>query len=376
MSENKKTRVLQTTFLGIGGITSMVLNIQEHMDREQVFFDYLVFRDQKEPAEERALKFGSKKIIANTTDGKTGFMKLWLKLYRTYKALKKSEFDVLHINVSSPHAAFIGIPAKLAKVPKVVVHSHNANSSANIGAKKIANAISKSFMALYVDEFLACSTEAAEFMFPKSVIKKKNYTIVKNGIDVSKYGFSQSVREEYRAKLNVTDELLFGHIGRFEKQKNHRFLLDIFAEIHKKNEKTKLLLIGIGDLMEEIKAYAEEKGLMDCVNFYGSTQEVPQLLQAMDCFLFPSLYEGLPVVGVEVQASGLPIFMADTITTEVGITELAHYLPLNMSAKEWADKVLCELSDMPERRAYHEEVKEAGFDICDVAKKMTELYKN
>lgn len=158
-------------------------------------------------------------------------------------------------------------------------------------------------------------------------------------------------------------------------QKNHKFLIDIFSEIYKKRSDAILILIGNGELFDNVKQYVEKKQLSKVVRFYGTTNEVPQILQAMDCFLFPSFFEGLPVVGVEVQASGLPFVLTDTITKEVNFSDLVNYLSLEDEPEKWADCVI-KCSELKRNRSeYPEIVKKAGFDISEETKKLTSLYE-
>ena len=212
-------------------------------------------------------------------------------------------------------------------------------------------------------------------MFPDKILNANNFTVIKNAIDVEKYRFSEDVREKYRKKLNVENNLVVGHIGRFMPQKNHKFLIDIFAEIYKKRPDATLILIGNGELFDDIKQYVEKKQLSSVVRFYGTTNEIPQILQAMDCFLLPSFYEGLPVVGVEVQASGLPLILTDTVTKEVDFSDLVEYLSLDDSAEKWAECVIKYAEIKRERRNYPDIVRNAGFDVCSETEKLTRLYE-
>ena len=243
------------------------------------------------------------------------------------------------------------------------------------GIKKNIMNLFKKLIPIVSDYNLACSDLAAQFMFPPQILKEKNFTVIKNAIDVEKYRFSEEVRLEYRKKLKMENKLIIGHIGRFMPQKNHKFLIDIFAEIYKKRSDAVLVLIGNGELLDEIKEYVEKKQLKNAVCFYGTTNEVPQILQAFDCFLLPSFYEGLPVVGVEVQASGLPFVLTDTITKEVDFSDLVNYLSLEDEPEKWADCVI-KCSELKRNRSkYPDIVKEAGFDISEETKKLTSLYE-
>ena len=229
-------------------------------------------------------------------------------------------------------------------------------------------------MLRYVDFYLGCSESAAQYLFPKSIVKSHNYKVVTNGINLDKYVFNKEIRKEYREKNGLSDKFVVGHVGRFNEQKNHTFLLDIFAEILKIKENAVLLLIGEGELYDEVKQKAKVLGISENVVFYGKTSEVYNLMQAMDVFVFPSLFEGLPVAGVEAQAADLPFFMSDTITKELQMTDHCVYLPLQDS-KKWAETV-CAESEMMVRRDTRKELRANGYDINQTVEFLEELYKS
>lgn len=371
----KPIKVLQIVPLGTGGITSLVLNIAENLNNDEVTFDYMTFRNQKEINEDRALSYGGKKVVVPIDKYHNKFVRGIYKYFGTIKILKEEEIDILHINASFPYDIIVGISAKKAGVKKVVFHSHNSNMKEDKTIRGKIMPYCKKLIQKVSDYNIACSELAAQFMFPNEILESGNYSILKNGIILEQYGFSETVRDEYRKKLNVDDKVVVGHIGRFTKQKNHVRLIEIFSEFHKIEPNSVLVLIGIGELEDEIKELVVEKKLCENVIFYGATSEVPKLLQAFDLFLFPSLFEGLPVVGVEVQATGLPILMSDVITKEVSITNLAHYMSLNESSQEWANELKRIYDGRMSRRDYKAEVKEAGFDISDVTKELCDIYK-
>ena len=371
----KKIKVLQVAPLGAGGVTSLILNIAEKIDNEKVQFDYLTFYDRKEFNEDRAKALGGKKYVVPIDHYKNPLIRSLFKFFYAIKVIHSSEADIIHINGSKPYDVLVGVSAKLAGVNTVFFHSHNSSMDNENGIKKIIMDLFKKLIPIISDYNLACSDLAAQFMFPSQILKEKKFTVIKNAIDVEKYRFSEEVRSEYRKKLNVENNLVIGHIGRFMPQKNHKFLIDIFSEIYKKRSDAILILICNGELFDNVKQYVEKKQLSKVVRFYGTTNEVPQILQAMDCFLFPSFFEGLPVVGVEVQASGLPFVLTDTITKEVNFSDLVNYLSLEDEPEKWADCVI-KCSELKRNRSeYPEIVKKAGFDISEETKKLTSLYE-
>ena len=195
-----------------------------------------------------------------------------------------------------------------------------------------------------------------------------------NAINASQYAFDAARREKVRLSLGLKCELVIGHVGRFDQQKNHKFIIDIFHQVHKQESNSKLLLIGndSGKIAEEIHCKVKDLGLDEAVNFLGVRSDVADLMQAMDVFLFPSLFEGLSVASVEAQASGLPTLISDGVPIECKITDLVEVLPLSENATVWANKLL-ELR-MNDRKNYYKQIKAAGFDIEENAKKLQQFY--
>lgn len=369
-------RILHTCPLGTGGITSMVLHICQNMDRNKVNFDYLVYRDEKEYNEHRALELGGRKFVANNSDGKNGLMRFWLKFYRSYKVMKKEKPDVFHINASTPYDTLIGIAAKLAGVKKVIVHSHNANSSGKSKIKKLVYKVTKSFMNIYTDVYFTCSTEAAEYMFPKSVLKNKNYAMIKNGIATAKFMYDEKKRSELREKYNLSNAFVIGNIGRLVTQKNQSFLLDVMKKMVEKKPDSVLILIGTGELEESLREKASALGIDKNVIFWGTTNSVNEIMMVMDIFVMTSFHEGLPVVGIEAQASGLPCVFADTITKEVKVAENVEFVSLERTADEWAELIIEVAARKNDRMLGMEFVENAGFSIEKSAIDIQERYIN
>ena len=229
-------------------------------------------------------------------------------------------------------------------------------------------------MPAFVDEFWACSSLAAQFSFPKSIVKNQKYKFIPNGVALEKFSYNASVREEMRKKLGVEDKFVIGHAGRFNIQKNHEYLIEVFSALHSKCPDAVLLLFGDGELYKKIQDKVKKMNLEDSVRFMGTTDEMPKMYQAIDVFVMPSFCEGLPVAGVEAQASGLPVILADTITKEVGVTNCVKYLPLSDDKAEWVREILNFRGF--KRYSRCEELKRAGFDEKDVARNFQNYYLN
>lgn len=372
MQEKEPVRVLVTAPLGVGGVTNMMINIQSHLDRSKVNFDYLVFHDRKEALEDKVASMGSRKLIASVDHISVRPLRRLLRINEIRKVCKENKIQILHYNADSAADVTNILGAKLGGVKYVTIHSHNAGfGTAGKGVRMVSKLL-QPFIPALCNNYWACSDLAARFLFPKSIIEAGNYAVLPNGIELEKYDYNEAVRKEMRAKLGLEDRFVVGHAGRFSDQKNHTFLLDIFKEIARKNDKAVLLLFGVGELVEPMKEKAKRLGIQERVIFYGASSEMEKMYQAMDVFLMPSLHEGLPVTGVEAQASGLPCVFADTITKEVDITGHSVFLSLDEAPGVWADKVLAYVEF--ERKSNKKELLEAGYDIQQTADIVSKLY--
>ena len=194
-----------------------------------------------------------------------------------------------------------------------------------------------------------------------------------NAIDTEKYRYNESVREKARNSFSIIDELLIGHIGNFTEVKNHRFILKIFSSLREKKKDVKLMLVGDGPLRGEIEKYAEELGVLEDVIFTGVRSDVNELVQAMDFFVFPSLFEGLGIVAIGAQTSGLPCIISDTVPDEAIVTKnLVTVMSLNESAEKWADCIIARLEE--KRYSRVDEIKAKGYDVSETAKWLEEFY--
>lgn len=285
--------------------------------------------------------------------------------------LKENSYDIIHVNGSSSLLILEMIAAKLAHVRKRIVHSRNTTCG-NIFLHKIL---------FYPFNFLAnfkmaCGEDAGKWLFGKS-----DFVVFHNGIDLNKFKYDPETRNTIRSELNLLDgDLAIGHVGRFNFQKNHEFLIDIFVEIQKKKSNSKLFLFGDGQFFDKVKNKVKKYGLEDKVIFMGTRGEINKYLQAMDLMLLPSRYEGLPNVVVEWQAAGLPSIISSSITKECGVSSLVNYLALSNAPKLWAMKAI-DLADYKinrnkESKKAIDALKESGFDVRMQADKLLDIYSS
>lgn len=343
--------------------------------RDKLNFDYLVLHDRHEDLEDIVLGMGSKKIVASADDVRNKFLRGITRWYRLYRTFKDNNIKVLHLNGGPSSDMNIVFLAKLAGVKHVTFHTHNAGSA--VYRNKISVIMSNAYkplMPAFVDSFWACSSLAAQFSFPKKIVVNQVYKFIPNGIALEKYAFDLTIREKVRRDLGVENKFVIGHAGRFNVQKNHEYLIDVFASLHKECNDAVLLLFGDGELRESMQQKVKKLHLEESVHFMGTTNEMQKMYQAMDVFVMPSFCEGLPVAGVEAQASGLPVLLADTITKEVDVTDCVKYLPLSKDKSAWV-KEIQSFRDF-KRYSRIEELRKAGFDEKDVAKYFQDFYLN
>ena len=370
----EKIKIVHTIPMGAGGISNLTLTINEKIDREKYEFDYLVFRNQKEFCDERAAKLGSPKLIVDVSSIKNPIFKGMKKVLGTAQLLKRENIKIVHVDASTPYDVVLAVAAKMAGVPKIIFHAHNDNYERNITLRNCMQPLFRLLIPLAVTDYIAISEQAARFLFPKKIVRKKSFYLFKNGIDIPKYVYNEKIRKEYREKYNLNNKFVIGHVGRFVYQKNHEFLVDVFQEIKKIKPNAVLILIGTGELEIQIRKKVKDLKLENSVIFWGITEEVNYLMQAMDCFVFPSRYEGLGMVAIEAQCSGLPTIVSDALPQEVEITKCLKKIGLNESANEWANQIIyfCEGYNRTDTSIY---VKRAGYDINEIVKKLERLYK-
>lgn len=353
-----------------GGAETMIMNYYRNINREQVQFDFLLTFQGKSDYEEEILSMGGRiyHITPLTLTSMRGYLRdiqRFLKEHREYK--------IVHSHNSSKSVFPLRI-AKKTGIPVRISHSHNlfignAGSPKEMLRKFLRKPLRK------VSNFnFACSKEAAIWLYGEDFWKQQRVQVLKNAIDVKKFSYQEEIRKEYRQKFGLEDKFVIGHVGRFDPQKNHAFLLDIFMEILRKKENTRLVLVGEGKLCPEIKEKAGKLGIQDKIIYTGLREDVPALMQMMDAFVFPSLFEGLGIVLIEAQTAGLPCFASKSvIPEEAAVTDLVEFISLEQSARSWADKIL-QVQNQQKRQTRISAVQDAGYDICVEAKKLEEFY--
>lgn len=371
----KKVKILYAPLgnIGVGGLSTIAYKLGTNVDCEKIRIDYFVTYEIEKNYKEIIEKRNGKVIEANIKKTNNVFKKKEIIIKSFYKTVKQNNYDIIHVHIDNSYNAFLyGIISKIACNSKVVFHSHNASISGKI--KNILHTTFKPLLGIVGNEYVTCSQKAANWMFPKYILKNKKIKFIENGIYIDKYLFNEDIRREYRSRLNLNNNFVIGNIGRFEMQKNHEFLINVFNEVHKTNNKAKLILVGEGTLENKIKNKVKELNLDKDVIFLGRRNDVNKLMQAFDLFLFPSLYEGLGIVLIEAQAAGLKCIISDVIPEEVNITEQIQRLSLeNHEYKQWTEEIL-KLDKNYNRKENQEQILKSNFNIKEAALNLQRFY--
>ena len=333
--ENKEPiRVLQIVGIACnGGVEAVVLNYYRHMDKSKVQFDFVV---HKNPAENfvAEVKKGGGRLYEVTPYNKD----IFAFTHEIYRIIKDGHYDIVHSNMNSM-SGFPLFAAWLAGAKVRILHNHTTDAKTE-GLRTILKRVLRPFAKMFANRYWACSNLAGEWMYGKKAVQSGKITIIPNAIDLEKFAFNPDKRKLMRQKLGLDGKFVLGHIGRFVYQKNHSFLTDVFAEVVRVKPEARLLLIGDGELRKTIEEKVVNLGLQDKVLFLGNRNDVADLYNAMDIFLLPSHYEGLPVVGVEAQANGLKCIMSDQVTEECKLLNNITFLSLNIEIDLWVKEVI------------------------------------
>lgn len=333
MSES--IRVLQVLdFINYNsGVSAVVTNYFFQLDPQRVQCDFLLYEMPEDAWMTRLTAAGAKVYATGKPSGRS--MAEYERNVKDFFWQHAKDYDIVHVHI--PNAAFIVLRyAKKYGIKVRILHSHNARG-ADGAVKKIRNYLLNQCGIRYANQYFACSVKAGNYLFGEK--RCGQLVVLPNAIRLERYAFDEKKRKTIRDSLGVKEhELLLGHIGRFAEQKNHEGLLKIFAETRKRGMDTKLVLLGDGELREKTGQLAEQLGIKDQVLFAGVVANVPDYLSAMDIFLLPSLYEGLPVVCVEAQAAGLPCLISDQVTREIALTDQVWFLA-NGDLDSWCDRI-------------------------------------
>lgn len=347
---------LSSTF---GGIESFLLNISKYVDDNRIQFDYVAYSDMVPRIEE----FKRKNAIFHLRNRKN-----IIKYVCDLKKILSNNYDIVHIHKNSAVDIVPFVCAKLFSKACIISHSHNGGSSSCL--VKIISTFFRPIIVNISDELLSCSNVATKWLYG-NVDSKKVY-LVPNGIYVDKYKFNPSIRSKIRRKMNLEDNFVIGCVGRFVKQKNQIFLVDVLDELIKVRPKVKLLFLGDGKEIGNVQAAFNRRGLTDYVVFRGAVSNIQDYLQAMDVAVMPSIYEGLPLSAIEFQASGLPTIVSDSITDEINLSDSFTSLPITKGPMPWVNalsNIHCSNRDYIDQRVYY-------YDTMNTSKMLIGIYES
>lgn len=348
-----------------GGAETMVMNLYREIDRTKVQFDFIIHTTKHQAYYKEIIDLGGKVYSFPAFNGKNLFLlaKHWSQFF-----LEHPEYKILHSHVRSYASLYLPIAKKNGL--KTIIHSHSTSNGK--GVVSIVKCLMQYPLRNQADFLMACSNEAGQWLYGKKCLKKANYIFQPNAIDVEKYHFSSGVSKQYREELGLENKFVIGHVGRFHEAKNHMFLLEVFSKIASISPQAMLLLVGDGELRHVIEKKISDLQLENRVIMLGSREDVPQLMQAMDVFAFPSMWEGLPVTIVEAQAAGLHCVISEQITKDVDVSNLVTRLPIT-DAESWVHSIL---HIDTKRLDVTENIKQAGFDVKDAATNLLLFYES
>lgn len=360
----------------LGGAESRIMDLYRHIDKNQVQFDFLVHTDKEGYFDKEITELGGRIFRVP---------RFRLYNYFSYKKAvkdffeKNHEFRAVQGHITSTASIYLPV-AKKSGIPVTIAHARSAG--VDKGPKGILTRILRKNLWKKADYLFTCSQLAGISVFGKKAVNEGKTIFIPNAIDCETFSYDEEKRAEIRKKLELTDKYVIGHVGRFHYAKNHEYLLRIFAalcrrkkEYDKEGEKQSdyaLILLGEGGGMQAAKELAKELGIEDKVHFLGNHGNVYDYYQAMDYFVYPSRFEGLPGTVVEAQCSGLKCVMSDTICEEVAVTDLVHVMSIEEEPDKWAEYIIRTMEY--ERQSYTQEMKKAGFDVKGQAGIMMKFY--
>lgn len=351
-----------------GGIESYMMNYYRNLDRDKIQIDFIVHGFEKGVYDDEIKLMGGR--IYNVPVKSKDYI-------GNIKALRKiflsGQYKIVHSHMDAMSTVVLK-EAKKCGIPIRIAHSHNTQHLTNSRLKFILNEYARKNIKKYATHLFACSEDAGKWLFGKKSFDDGKVKIINNAIDLNKFKFDIIKRQKIRNELGIKDEFVIGHVGRFDYQKNHSFLLDIFKGVLEKLPKSKLILVGDGHLKNEIFNKIKKLNIKDNVIILGLRDDVNEIINAFDIFILPSLFEGLGIVGVEAQTNGLQCVLSDVIPKEIRITENVEFISLNENPEVWVEKVVSISKKNNERQENSELLKFCRYDINTEAKKLQKLY--
>ncbi|MBP3503041.1 MAG: glycosyltransferase family 1 protein [Clostridia bacterium] len=351
-----------------GGVEAVIMNYYRAMNRGKIQFDFICDEDSTNIPYEEIKALGGKVILIPP------YQKLFKYQRVLKKILREGNYKIVHSHIN----ALSVFPLRIAKkvgVPIRIAHSHSTTNKKE-WKKNFFKSILKPFSKVYATNYFCCTEHAGRWLFGNKKFENGDIYILNNAINLEKFIYNEKIRENKRAELKIDkDTIVLGHIGRFVEQKNHKFLINIFNEVHKKNINTKLILVGQGPLKKEIEQQIKQLNIEDYVLMLGQRADVNEIYQAFDIFLFPSLYEGLGMVAIEAQAAGNLCIVSTEIPKVAKVTKKMEFLDLSSPIQRWVDCILSAIDNIGEKSDISiDEFVNAGYDIKQESIKLEKQY--
>lgn len=351
-----------------GGKKSLVMEYYRHINRKEIQFDFICDDDSNAIPYDEIEKLGGRVYVVPP------YQKIIHNMRSLYKIFKENNYTIVH-GYNGTMNIFSMYVAKKAKIP---IRINESISMAHFSDKKtIIKNILKSFSKCFSTHYLSNGEACGKWQFGEKLFNQGKVEVFKTIINTDENLYNEVIRNQVREEYKISENVVIGHIGRLTEQKNTLFLIDVFYEIYSRNKLAKLLIIGDGNLKEQMLDKIDKLGLEEAVLYLGRREDIDKFYNVMDCFLLPSLYEGLPVVGIEAQNHGLPVFFSTEIPLESSVCDdLGYFLDLKRGASYWADTILESICNNSCRFSRNEEVKMAGFDSKTEANRLAMYYKN
>lgn len=352
-----------------GGTETIALNYYKNIDHDKIKMDFLFYGNNLKRFNDELEKNGDKVINVEK------YSKNMIKSIKQIRdVVKKEKYDIVHAQLNTLN--FFPLLGAFLGGAKIRIASNHSTANLKYEFRKsIIKYILRPTCGLMATNYAACSNFAGEWAFGRKNVKNGKVKIIHNAIDLKNFRYSNNIRMNVRKREDWEDKFIIGHVGRFVEQKNHKFIVNIFKEIHERNENARLVFIGDGELISDIKKQVNKLRLDEYVYFYGVRFDVNELMQGMDLFLFPSLYEGLGNVITEAQAVSLQSVVSDQVPKEIGLTEFVEFVPLNAPVEKWAESVIKYVDGYKKRDTY-EDLVNAGYEIKSAAKELEKYYLN
>lgn len=345
-----------------GGVEAVVMNYYRHIDRDKIQFDFICDNDSTNIPYEEIEKLGGRVILIPPYQKVFAYQKELIKIF------KENEYKIVHSHINTL-SVFPLRAAKKVGVPVRIAHSHSTSSPIE-WKRNLLKTILRRFSRVYSTEYFSCSEIAGRYQFGDKVYNEGKIKLINNAINIDDFKFNKSIRRKKRKELNIDDDtFVIGHIGRFVETKNHSFLIDVFNDLHKKKKNTMLLLVGQGPLKGEIKEKVELLDLSDSVIFTGQVNGTKELYQVFDVLLFPSLYEGLGLVAIEAQCSGLKCVCSKNVPLEANITGNIKYIDVKENVTVWSEELL-KLLEQSNRIDCSNEISLKNYNILNEVLKL------